>query len=143
MRETYDPVCLERRQSAVDLSAADLFDEVPARSLMERLSIPLLAISDDGAVIIANDAFAELIGWAPTELAAAKCVDIFHDVVAGQGMLSFVGARAEQVVALCHRGGHHVYAKMTRSVLLRRDERAALVALTDVTELRWLGARSQ
>ena len=132
----------DRRQPTAHLSVADLLEKIPARSLMERLSIPLAAVSDDGDVLLANDAFAKLIGWTAGELAGATVSGIFHDAGTERGMLSFVAARAEQVIALCHRDGHLVHAKMTRSVLLRHDERSALVAFTDVSELRWLGGNS-
>lgn len=116
---------------------------MPARSLMERLSIPLVAVSDDGRVVAANDALTALIGHPSTVLAEITCDRIFDDAVPGQSIMGFVGDRAEQVILLEHADGHVVHAKMTRSVLLRRDESAALVAFTDVSELRSTEGRAR
>lgn len=129
---------VDRRTSALNVSPTDLLEKMPARTLMERLSIPLVAVNDDGDLVTANAAFAELLGCALTDFGVMTCGDIFHDTVVGRGMLSSIDAHAEQVVTLRHHDGHTVYAKMTRSVLLRQDETIALVAFTDVTELRWL-----
>ncbi|OFJ54631.1 hypothetical protein BEL07_06425 [Mycolicibacterium grossiae] len=110
---------------------------------MERLSIPLIAVSDSGHIVAANDAFAALIGNPAARLAEMTCDRMFRDAVPGQSMVGFVGDRAEQVVLLEHADGHRVHAKMTRSVLLRRDESVALVAFTDVSELHWTEGRAQ
>lgn len=131
-----------RRKAAVDLSVADLLENVPARSLIKELSIPIVVIRDNGDAFVVNDAFADLIGVALTELADVKCEELFVDAAAGQEVLSFLSVRAEDVVPLRHRDGHLIYAKMTRPVFVRRDKSTAVVAFIDVTELRWLGGRS-
>lgn len=50
---------------------------------------------------------------------------------------NLVGVSAERT------DGHVVHATMTRWVLLRRDECVALVAYTDVGELRWTEGRAR
>ena len=110
---------------------------------MERLSIPLLAVGDGGRVILANDAFAALIGYPLPDLTEVPCDRLFRDAASGDSMLCFIADRAEQVVVLDHSDGHAVHAKLSRSVLMRRDETAALVAFTDVTELRWTEGRDR
>lgn len=131
------------RRRTRDLDPHAVLESVPARSLMERLSIPLVAVSDSGHIVAANDAFAALIGYPAARLPEMTCDRMFRDVVPGQSMVSFVGDRAEQAVLLEHADGHSVHAKMTRSVLLRRDESVALVAFTDVSELHWTEGRAQ
>jgi PAS domain S-box-containing protein len=131
------------RRRAQDLDPHAVLQSVPARSLMERLSIPLVAVTDSGHLVAANDAFAALIGYPAARLAERTCDRLFRDVLPGQSMVGFVGERAEQVVLLAHADGHVVHAKMTRSVLLRRDESMALVAFTDVRELHWTEGRAR
>jgi PAS domain-containing protein len=50
----------DRRMAASHLSPSELLDRFPARLLMERLSIPMIAVNVAGDIMIANDAFAEL-----------------------------------------------------------------------------------
>jgi PAS domain-containing protein len=53
------------RRAASHLSPSELLDRFPARLLMERLSIPMIAVNVAGDIMIANDAFAELVGSPP------------------------------------------------------------------------------
>ena len=127
----------------MDLDPRAVLDSLPARSLMERLSIPLVAVSDSGRLVAANDAFAALLGYPADRLAEITCDRMFRDAAKGRSMVGYVGDLAEQVVLLEHADGHVVHAKMTRSVLLRRDESVALVAFTDVSELHWTEGRTR
>ena len=56
------------RRRARDLDPHAVLESVPARSLMERLSIPLVAVSDSGHIVAANDAFAACLMPAATPL---------------------------------------------------------------------------
>jgi PAS domain-containing protein len=55
----------DRRRAASHLSPLELLDRFPARLLMERLSIPMIAVNVAGDIMIANGAFAELVGSPP------------------------------------------------------------------------------
>jgi PAS domain-containing protein len=90
-----------------------------------------------GDIMIANDAFAELVGSPQEVVLSLKCADLFRDLGDGN-VLSFIRTRADGFVELHHAEGGTVYAKLTQSVLLRDGETVAVVGLTDVSELRWL-----
>jgi PAS domain-containing protein len=113
----------DRRRAASHLSPSELLDRFPARLLMERLSIPMIAVNVAGDIMIANGAFAELVGSPPEVVLSLKCADHFRDLGDGN-VLSFIRTRADGFVELHHAEGGTVYAKLTQSVL-RRDGEAS------------------
>lgn len=59
----------ERRRAPLKAEPHAVLERMPAPSLLQRLSISIVAVSDGGRVDAANDGFAVLIGHAATRLA--------------------------------------------------------------------------
>jgi PAS domain S-box-containing protein len=130
-----------RRNGSSDDSPADILRRLPALVVLERLPVPTLAIAQDGIILFANTAFAEMVGYEQDELAGLASPQIFHTVPAGVAALSGVDAVANLVVELRHREGWTVRARMSKSALMRRDDPTMLVTFDNLTEQLWVDER--
>ncbi len=126
-----------RRNGQEDKSAMTLLEELPALVVLERFPVPTLAIAEDGAILFANAAFAEMLGYSSDAITALKFPQIFDQVPADESAVSVVRAHADLVVQLVHRDGSIVRARMSKSALLRGDDPVALAAFQDLTERLW------
>jgi PAS domain S-box-containing protein len=117
-----------------------ILKELPALVVLERIPVPVLAITQDGAVLFANTAFSEMVGWDSDEVLSLKFDDIFHLPLTteSESPISVVQALANMVVELAHRDGSSVRALMSRSALIRADDNIALATFQDLTEQLWL-----
>jgi PAS domain S-box-containing protein len=116
-------------------------DEVPARIVLERMPVPVLAIVHDGSILFANAAFAEMLGYSPDAVMSLKFEEIFHTVPIEESPVSVFRAYANQIVALVHNDGSIVKARMSKSALMRGDDPLALATFDDLTEQLWAGGR--
>lgn len=111
--------------------------ELPARVVLERLPVPVLAIGNDGTIVFANTAFAEIVGCSTQEVLSLPFHQVFHSASADESVLSVVHALANRVVELAHKDGSVVRALMSRSALQRADDDIALATFQDLTEELW------
>nr|WP_197417715.1 PAS domain-containing protein [Mycobacterium sp. GA-2829] len=114
-----------------------LLRDMPALVLLERFPVPVLAIAEDGAILFANAAFAEMVGSSAEEVTASRFAEIFHDLPAEDSAVMVVRAHADLIVGLRHRDGSLVRARMSKSALVRGDDPVALATFTDLTERLW------
>lgn len=112
--------------------------ELPALVVLERIPVPVLAIGDDGTILFTNTAFADMVGCEPDEVLSLRFEQIFHQAPATDSLLSFVHALANMVVELAHKDGSVVRALMSRSAVMRADDKFALAAFQDLTEQLWV-----
>jgi PAS domain S-box-containing protein len=115
-----------------------LLKEMPALVVLERFPVPVLAIAEDGTILFANEAFAEMLGYSAEAVKALKFQEIFHTLPAEESVVSVVRAHADLIVELVHREGAIVRARMSKSALLRGDDPVALAAFQDLTERLWV-----
>jgi PAS domain-containing protein len=125
-----------RRNGRSGGSPIDILSRLPAVVVLERLPVPSLAMTRDGAILFANTAFAEMVGYRQDKLAGLAFPDVFHTVPAAVCALSSVDALANLVVELRHCEGWTVRARMSKSALIRRDD-PVLVTFEDLTEQLW------
>ncbi len=97
-----------------------LLKELPALVVLERFPVPVLAIAEDGTILFANEAFAEMLGHSAEEVTALKFQQVFHTVPAEESAVSVVRAHADLIVELVHQDGSIVRAQMSKSALLAR-----------------------
>jgi PAS domain S-box-containing protein len=114
-----------------------VLEELPALVVLERFPIPVLAIGEDGAILFANSAFAELVGYSADEVLSRKFHQIFHAMPADESAVSVVRQHADLVVELMHKDGSMRRARMSKSALVRGDDPVALAAFQDMTEKLW------
>jgi PAS domain S-box-containing protein len=130
-----------RRSGGSGDSPTDTLRQLHAVVVLERLPVPTLAMAQDGIILFANTAFAEMVGYEQDELAGLASPEIFHTAPAGVAALSGVDAIANLVVELRHREGWTVRARMSKSALMRRDDPIMLVTFDNLTEQLWVDER--
>jgi PAS domain S-box-containing protein len=128
---------VERRKRQQSQSPMTTLKQLPALVVLERIPIPVLAISSDGSILFTNTAFAAMVGCEPEEVLALKFRQIFHKAPESESLLSVVHALANKLVELAHKDGSVVRALMSRSAVLRADDQFALAAFQDLTEQLW------
>ncbi len=126
-----------RRTAQASRSPMEVLKELPALVLLERIPVPTLAVLQDGTIVFANTAFAEILGRDADEVVALKFHDIFHGTLETESVLSVVDGLANMVVELAHQDGTTVRALMSRSALRRADDAIALATFQDLTEELW------
>jgi PAS domain S-box-containing protein len=115
-----------------------LLKELPALVVLERFPVPVLAIAEDGTILFANQAFAEMLGYSAEAITALKFRQIFHTLPADESAVSVVRAHADLIVELVHQDGSIVSARMSKSALLRGGDPVALATFQDLTERLWV-----
>ena len=130
-----------RRTGGSGDSPMDILTRLPAVVVLERISVPTLAIAQDGTILFANTAFAEMVGYRQDRLAGLAFPEIFHTVPAALCALSGVDALSNLVVELQHCEGWTVRARMSKSALMRCDDPVMLVTFEDFTERLWMDER--
>jgi PAS domain S-box-containing protein len=127
-----------RRDGEASQDAMALLKELPALVVLERFPVPVLAIAQDGTILFANAAFAEMVGHPAEVVKALKFRQIFHTLPADDSAVSVVRAHANLIVELVHQDGSIVRARMSKSALLRGDDPVALATFQDLTEQLWV-----
>lgn len=127
-----------RRDSQNAQSPMAVLKELPALVVLERFPVPVLAIAEDGTILFANTAFAEMLGYTAEAVTALKFRQIFHTLPAEESVVSVVRAHADLIVELMHQDGSIVRARMSKSALLRGDDPVALATFQDLTERLWV-----
>jgi PAS domain S-box-containing protein len=130
-----------RRTAQASQSPREALEQLPALVLLERIPVPTLAVLQDGTIVFANKAFAEMVGREAEEVVVLKFHDVFHTALETESVLSVVDGLANMVVELAHRDGSTVRALMSRSALRRADEKIALATFQDLTEHLWVNER--
>jgi PAS domain S-box-containing protein len=115
-----------------------LLREMPALVVLERFPVPVLAIAEDGTILFANEAFADMVGYSADAVRALKFRDMFHTLPSDASAVSVVRAHADLIVELVHNDGSIVRARMSKSALLRGDDPVALATFQDLTERLWV-----
>jgi PAS domain S-box-containing protein len=115
-----------------------LLKELPALVVLERFPVPVLAIAEDGSILFANAAFAEMLGYTASAVKSLKFHQIFHTLPADESAVSVVRAFADLIVELVHHDESIVRARMSKSALLRGDDPVALATFHDLTERLWV-----
>jgi PAS domain S-box-containing protein len=130
-----------RRTVQASQSPREALEQLPALVLLERIPVPTLAVLQDGTIVFANKAFAEMVGREAEEVVVLKFHDVFHTELETESVLSVVDGLANMVVELAHRDGSTVRALMSRSALRRADDEIALATFQDLTEYLWVNER--
>ena len=110
---------------------------MPARVLLDRLPVPILAVHGD-TVVYTNEAFAEMIGLDRARLSACCASELIHDGPAPDtSVTSLLQRRAGELMALRHADGSILQVVVSRPMLIRADDPVTLVGVQDVTEHIW------
>jgi PAS domain S-box-containing protein len=119
-------------------SAIEFLRDFPALLALSRLPVPILAVDDSGVIEFANEAFAAMVGHDRHDvlvMTAQSLVDCLPPLE--RGFVAMLRQRANSVIRLRHAEGWTMPALLSESVLIRDNEKFAVVALTDLTEIAW------
>jgi PAS domain S-box-containing protein len=134
-----DKPVVDRRQSRPsDESPLTTLARLPALRVLSELPVPVLAVTRDGEIVFANNAFATMLGYDETAVLSLSFQDIFETAVQAESAVSVIHEHANQLVGLSHADGVVVRAVMSRSALQRADDQVALITFQDLTEQLWL-----
>lgn len=126
-----------RRDDKAKLQPMDVLRGLPALVVLERFPVPVLAIAEDGAILFANGAFAEMLGYTADEVLTLKFHQVFYALPSDESAVNVVRQHADLVVELVHQDGSIRRARMSKSALVRGDDPVALAAFQDLTEQLW------
>ncbi|OBK39252.1 hypothetical protein A5658_25210 [Mycobacterium sp. 1245111.1] len=119
-------------------SATEVLRDFSALLALSRLPVPILAVDDRGVIDFANEAFAAMVGYDRQDLllmTAQSLVDCAASLE--RGIVAMLRGRANSVIRVRHADGWTMPALLSESVLVRDNEKFAVVALTDLTEIAW------
>jgi PAS domain S-box-containing protein len=130
---------VERRRSGqARQSPATTLQQMPALVVLERFAVPVVAIGQDGTILFANGAFADMLGYTPEALRSLTFHQIYPALPVGEPVVSTVREREELIVELVHVDGSIVRARMSKSALVRGGDLVALATFDDLTERLWV-----
>lgn len=126
-----------RRGDKAELKPMDVLRALPALVVLERFPVPVLATAEDGAILFANGAFAEMLGYTADEVLSLQFHQIFHAMPADESAVTVVRQHADLIVELVAQDGSIRRARMSKSALVLGDDPVALAAFQDLTEQLW------
>lgn len=127
-----------RRTGQASQSPIEVLSQLPSLVVLDRLPVAALAVADDGAIVFANRACAEMLGFTQKEMTALTFRDLFCAMPADSSAVAAMRASAGVIVELKHRDGSPVKARMSKSALQRDDDPVALATFQDLTEELWV-----
>jgi PAS domain-containing protein len=114
-------------------------EQLPAVTLLDRLPTPIIAVGlEDGALVYANPASAELLGYADGAALTAQSLPALmaeHALTLPRDCIAVLVASA--ATFFNHTDGYLVRAIVSQPFLRRQDDPVLLVGLTDITEMSW------
>jgi PAS domain S-box-containing protein len=121
-----------------DESATEFLRDFPALLALSRLPVPILAVDDAGEISFANEAFAAMVGYSREDLTTMTAQSLVMCITpADSGVVAVLREHANSVIRLSHADGWTMPALLSDSVLIRDEEKLAVVAFTDLTEIAW------
>jgi len=128
----------KRRGRPRDESATEFLRNFPALLALGRLPVPILAVDDAGEISFANEAFAAMVGYSREDLATMAAQSLVACIApADSGVVAVLREHANSVIRLLHADGWTMPVLLSDSVLIRDEEKLAVVAFTDLTEIAW------
>ena len=128
----------KRRGRPRDESATEFLRDFPALLALSRLPVPILAVDDSGVIAFANQAFAAMVGHSREDLTSMTAQSLVICIEEpASGVVAILREHANTVIRLLHADGWTMPALISDSVLIRDEEKLAVVAFTDLTEIAW------
>jgi PAS domain S-box-containing protein len=132
------PVTDQRHERPRDESATEFLRGFPALLALSRLPVPILAVDGTGAIAFANEAFATMVGYSREELTTMSAQSLVACIApTDSDVVAVLREHAKSVIRLFHADGWTLPALLSDSVLIRDDEKLAVVAFTDLSQIAW------
>jgi PAS domain S-box-containing protein len=104
---------------------------------LERIPVPAIALADDGAVLFANAAFAEILGCSRDAVTSMSYEQIFYALPTDEILFGVARLRDGTTADLQHLDGSTIFAKMSKSAVMRRAGPLAIVDFAELLERLW------
>jgi PAS domain S-box-containing protein len=101
---------------------------------LERIPVPAIALADDGSVLFANAAFAEILGCSRDAVTAMSYEELLHALPTEETLFGVARLCAETIGDLQHLDGSTIFAKMTKSAVIRRAGAVAIATFDQLVE---------
>ncbi|BBZ30817.1 diguanylate cyclase [Mycolicibacterium madagascariense] len=135
---------IERRSGARPTSTTGYLQQLPALVLLDRMLMPVIAVSENGELSYGNPAFATMMGHSDTaELTGQPITDLLvgRDGQSAQACAEALGSARGTLVEWRHAERYVVSTLVSDSMLMRSTDPLLLVSLHDVTEGLWTNPR--
>jgi PAS domain-containing protein len=99
--------------------------ETPALLVVERCPVPTIATAENGGVLFANTAFAEILGCSRFVVTSMSYEDVSSALPTGETLFAVARLRADNA-NLLHLGESMFFAKMSKSALMRGEDAVAI-----------------
>ncbi len=135
-------VLVDERRQAEAHTPWDYLEQLSALTLLDRLPVPIVAVSADGGIVHANPAFEHMLGYESGAMSEILFPDLLVQRPAmEEGLAATLRTWAGRLVELWHEDESVVRAVISSSALRRADDPVALVAFHDVTDQLWSDGR--
>ncbi|MEU0494508.1 PAS domain-containing protein [Mycobacterium sp. NPDC006124] len=144
MHELHDGKPLrERRGKPSPATPDELLQQLPARTLLDRMPTPVIGLGHDGTLVYANAAACAMLGF---EDVASLVAQALPSLLADDSMsrsakecMDSLLDTGETIVEWSHAEGFPVRTTVS-TLLLRASDPILLIHVNDVTELLWSDA---
>jgi PAS domain S-box-containing protein len=108
--------------------------ESPALLMLERHPVPAIATAENGAVLFANRAFAEILGCSPYAVTSMSYEDISCALPTEETLFAVARLHADTNGSLLHLSGSMFFAKMSKSALRGGADAVAIATFQQLME---------
>jgi PAS domain-containing protein len=135
----------ERRLSPQPSSPQPHLHVLPATTLLDQLSIPMLATGLDGVVVYTNPAFATLLGHHrdTITLAGKRLPELLagHSATSPHDCVTALRGAHNVIVDWLDTEGFPIRTVISETLFVRGADQILLIGITDITELTWTNPR--
>lgn len=135
---------MERRSGEHPTSTDGYLTQLPALVLLDRMLMPVIAVSGHGELAYANPAFATMMGHSDTAALTGRFLPelmVGREGQPAQASAEALGAARGTLVEWRHAEGYVVSTMVSDSMLMRSTDPLLLVSLHDMTEGLWTNPR--
>ncbi|OBG30515.1 PAS domain-containing protein [Mycobacterium sp. 852002-51057_SCH5723018] len=108
--------------------------QMPALLVLEQYPVPAIALADDGAVLFANTAFAEILGCSRHAVTSMSYEDIYSALPTEETLFAVGRLRANTIRSLWHLDGSTFFAKMSKLAMMRGAHSVAIATFDELIE---------
>ena len=131
-------MCIERRRRTRPNTVVGYLEQLSARVLLDRLTIPAIAIDEDGIIAFANSACHTMLGYDDLSIVGRSLTEFLgiRPTAAAEAVSNLRNAAGTTTV-WAHPANGILKVVASQPLLLRADDPVTLVTLTDVTDWLW------
>jgi PAS domain-containing protein len=104
----------------------------PALMVLEQYPVPTIALADDGVVLFANAAFAEILGCSPDAVTALSYDDIVSALPPEETLFDVARLHADAISSLQHLDGSRFLVKMSKSARMHGADGIAIARFEEL-----------